>query len=764
MRIIAILAASYTAAVVLAVYGRLDAALLPLGGVCALTAAFFMCLNRHRSSRNRKKAALIGLGLALGFSWTAGYRALFLAPAKELENRTVRMTAQVLQWPQRTHQGWSVLVRTETEDGVWVDALLYLDEQGRGLRPGDQIQSVVHCEPADRSSSGEEITYYTAKGVFLRGSAYGTLHVERPERPPLRAIPALMSRALEDSIRSAFPRQEGGQVLAIVLGNRDSLTRSFTTSMQRAGLSHTAAVSGMHLSFLAAFLTCLLGKHRRRTAWIIMPVMLIFMVTAGCTPSVTRATVMILLLLAAPLFGRERDDATALGTALLVLLVQNPLAVTHVGLQLSFAAVAGIFLTAEPISRALREKLCGAQAKPWTLRWVMNLVPGYLADTLAATFGAMVFTLPLTALHFSSVSLISPLANFVTLWAVAGIFCGGLLVGLAGMLSPALAQLLALAVAPLARYMDWAVRWLARLPFASITMDSVYYKLWVCILSAGILAALVRKRRRRFYLPASLAVITLCTAALLTSIEFGAGDMSVTAFDVGQGQCVLVRQGKFLTLVDCGGDSYDSAGDIAANHIQNAGRNGVDLLVLSHFHSDHANGVPQLLERLKVGAIAIPEVDEDSPLRREILALAKEREIPVWVVTRDSQVRLGGDRDVTIFAPLGRKDINERGLTVLASSGENQVLLTGDMGAEVERILVGHTTLPQVEVMLAGHHGSKYSNSQALLEAARPRIVLISAGQHNRFGHPDPETLERFGEIPVYRTDQCGTIQIRLDH
>lgn len=761
MRVLAIFAASYSLAVLAAVYGSLDRFLLPLGLGCVLAAVAAVC-TLNRTGRRGKRTALCAAGLAAGFLWTMGHQALFVSPARMMDEQTIYLKAQVIQWPQEGKQGYSVLVRADTLNGTAVDTLLYVDEQGAGLRLGDNIASVVRCRFADKTFSGEEITYYTAKGVFLRGTAYGTLHIQRPERLPLTCIPAYVSKVLEDRILAAFPEGEGAEVLAIVTGNRDRLSQPFTSSLQRTGLSHTAAVSGMHLSFLAAFFTWMLGRYRRRTAVAVMPVALFFMVMAGCTPSVVRATVMILLLLAAPVFERERDDATALATALLVLLIQNPLSIAHVGLQLSFGAVAGIFLVSEPIRAWLDQMLRIQHPRRRGLNWALWLIPNYFVSTLAATLGASVFTIPLCALHFSSVSLLSPLSNFLTLWAVAVLFCGGLAVGLVGLVLPGVAEGLAALVVPFVHYQDWVVRNMARIPFAAITMDSFSYKLWTILLSFAILFLLIKRSRRAAAVAGALSAVTLVMAVCFTALEFYAGPVSVTALDVGQGQSVLLRQGRHLTLVDCGGDSYDNAGDLAANHIQNAGRGKLDLLVLTHFHEDHANGVPQLLERLTVKKIVMPDVEEDTPLRGEILALAEQQGTQCIVVEKDTVIELEDGSALKLFAPLGDEEENERGLSVLATTGTFDALLTGDMSGEVEQLLLRHTNLPDIELLMAGHHGSKYSTSQELLEAVKPELALISVSKNNYYGHPAPETLERLAGMEVYRTDLNGTVTVNV--
>lgn len=761
MRTLAIFAASYAAAVLIAVYAGLERGLLPLGLFFAVLCLAAVC-TRSRTGRKGTVISLCAAGLAAGFLWTLGYQSIFVFPARALDGQTVYLTARVIQWPEAQKRDYSVLVRADVPGGSSVDTLLYIDEQGADLRPGDQISSVVHCRFADRTFAGEEITYYTAKGVFLRGTAYGQLHVERPERVPLSCLPAYLARALEENILSAYSGESGTQVLAIVTGNRKNLSQSFTSSLQRTGLSHTAAVSGMHLSFLSAFFTCLLGKHRRRTALVIMPASVCLMVVAGCTPSVVRATVMILLLLTAPLFGRERDDATALATALLVLLVQNPLSVTHVGLQLSFGAVAGIFLVSDPIQRRLNRLLPAASRRVRGIKRLIWVIPDYFVSTLSATLGASVFTIPLCAIHFSSVSLLSPISNFLTLWAVAVVFCSGLMVGIVGSISPAAAEALAALSTPFAAYMDGAVRWLARNSFASITLDSFAYQLWTILLSFVILFLLVRHSRRTVLAAGALCAVTLGIAVGFTALEFGLGPMRVTVLDVGQGQSVLLRQENHLTLVDCGGDSYDNAGDLAADYIQNAGRSSLDLLVLTHFHEDHANGVPQLLERLRVKTIIMPDVEEDTALRQEILSQAQRQGTQCIFLREDTVYSVGEDSSLTLFAPLGADNENERGLTVLASTGTFDALLTGDMSGEVEQLLLAHAALPDIELLVVGHHGSKYSTSQELLDAVTPELAVISVGKNNYYGHPAPETLERLAGTQVRRTDLNGTVAVQV--
>ena len=765
MSMLAILSFFFAGAVFCANYLPLELLLLPLGG--GFTLAFGLTfLPQVRKRPQGRTARYAAFGLALGFLWTAGYSWVFWRPAELLDEKTVRLTATVSQWSQETdYGGFSVLARADTEGWVTVPILLYVDDQGADLRPGDRIETVTHCALADQASSGEEITYYTAKGIFLTGQAYGRLEVERPDHIPLRDWPAYWSQALKESISKAFPDDVSGLVQALVTGNRDNLSDPFTTSLQRAGLSHTVAVSGMHLAFLAGLLSMLFGGWRRLASLVTIPVTILFTLTAGCTPSVVRAAVMILLLHIGPLFYRERDEFTSLGGALLLLLLYNPFSAAHIGLQLSFAAVAGIFLCAQPLQTALMARIPFRPAKRWTFWWAIQLVPKFIVSTFCATLGASVFTVPLSAIYFQSVSLIAPLSNLLTLWAVGVLFGAGVLIGTLGVFVPELAALVALPIAPLGRYLNAVIDGLSSLTFSAVTTQSVYYRAWLVLVYLILMLIPILPGKKRWIIPTCCGVITLCLAMLLNAWSFWWGSGAVTVLDVGQGQSVLVRSGQFLCLVDCGGDSYDSAGDIAADFLGDYGVGRLDLLVLTHFHVDHANGVAQLLKRVQVDTLAIPPATgEEEPLREEILSAAREQGVEVLEAEEDTLLTLDQNRTIQLYAPLGAGETNEAGLTCLVSNGDFDTLITGDMGADVEQQLLTHAALPDLEVLVAGHHGSKSSTSEQLLAATAPDYAFLSVGEHNSYGHPAQETLERLAAAGcrIYRTDLQGNITLRV--
>lgn len=231
--------------------------------------------------------------------------------------------------------------------------------------------------------------------------------------------------------------------------------------------------------------------------------------------------------------------------------------------------------------------------------------------------------------------------------------------------------------------------------------------------------------------------------------------------DVGQGQCLVSRVGNDVTLIDCGGRA-DESGERAARYLLARGVYRVDRLVLTHFDADHCNGVQQLLRRVRVGTLYVPETQEGGALRAQLLLAAMDCGTQICTVQEDLTLPvLGGS--VTIFAPVGGKADENDGLCVLAACEKYDILITGDLDEQAEYRLLSTHTLPRVTALVAGHHGAKTSTSDALLLAVQPQAVFISAGADNRFGHPGLQTLARIASAgaAVYRTDLQGNITVR---
>lgn len=704
------------------------------------------------SGRAGRIARCAALGCAAGILWCSGYAALYLAPAEELAGTRHVFELELAGYPEEASSGARCEVRL---DGLRGRAVYYGGRDLLDLEPGNRITARCSCYSA-ASLAGEESGYYVAKGVFLRLYGGETLAVSAGNAGSWRYLPARLARWLRESGDALYSPRTRGLVAALLTGERDGLDPQSYTDLSEAGLLHLTAVSGLHCGFLISLLGALVFRRRRLTAFLAYPVLLFYAAAAGGTPSVARACVMAGLMLLAPLVGREGDPPTSLSAALLAVLLANPFAVASVSLQLSFSSVAGLLVFGKKIYRALTGSR--AEKGPGRLRRL-------LAASLSASLGVMLSTAPLCAAYFGTLSLAAPLANLLTLWMAPALFAGALAATTLGGAFPALAGLAAVPEG-LARYLLGAAHLLAKLPGHSVCFTRPAATAWLAGTYALLgLCLLVRGKRWKW--GAALAASLLCLLAVKAGpgIRVKNDRLTAVAVDVGQGAATLFHSGGRTALVDCGSLSGGrAAGWAVAAVMDTYGWDRLDYVVLTHYHADHAGGLPWLLARTDAEQLLLPRLrDGGGEEEREVLELAAEHGAAVRYIGSPRSLPLG-DAALAVYPPVSEGGGNEEGLTVLCTAGEFDVLATGDMGAATEEKLAGLYGLPDVEVLLAGHHGSKYAASEALLEAVTPEVGVISVGR-NTFGHPAPETLERMAAagMTVRRTDEEGDVVIRVE-
>lgn len=724
-------------------------ALVPIGLACAALGLLAGCLKRL-------PVCLACLGLAAGLLWFQGYTHIFHVPSQMLDGQTTAFSATVTMFPQETSVGSSrIEARLQLENAPDVKILLYANLSDCDLLPGDQISGTARFRSAD-IVRGESVSYYKAKGIYLLGSVTDTLTSEHPDAPPLSVWPVYAAQAIKNSVRGIFPDDVSSFLIALLTGDKSNLSDSTYTALQRSGIAHIVAVSGLHLSFFAGFLALFFRRRSKLDAALTILMVFLFAAVAGFTPSVTRAAIMITMTLLAPLLGREEDPATTLSAALFLLVACNPYSIQSVSLQLSFASLAGIHLVSGPLFRAMTRPLNDGGSFP---RRACQKLYRTFAANVSVTLGALLLTTPLTAWYFGSVSLISPVTNLLTLWAVSVAFAPGLLLTLLGIALPGLSAFLTFPVTVLTRYVLWVSRGLGSLSYASLPMNSIYLCGWL-VLIYGILLVVFLRKYRRPILPVCAGTIALCAALFMTRFSMLSHPLSITMLDVGQGQSILLCSGGRTALIDCGGNK-NNAGDIAADYLQSLGISQLDLLVLTHCHDDHANGVPELFARLDIASLILPDLLEDeSPYRAEILHLAQDTGTEVTFLNNNRTLTFG-EAELTLYAPLGDGAANEEGLFVLACCEEFDFLITGDANSFVESLLLKYGFLPDIEVLAVGHHGSRNSTSELLLDSLTPETSLISVG-YNTYGHPADETLARLAarDIDIYRTDLMGHLTI----
>lgn len=708
-----------------------------------------------------RRAAALFLGGTLAFFWFSAYSSLFRAPAAELAGTTRTISGEISSYPEETSiGGYSMTVRLEG-DFRSPDVLLYGSAAWNTLKPGDRITCIARLKSPD-FLYGDETTYYTAKGVFLLGYCNDPPQVERTASTPIRYWPDLCAKKLKHGIDAAFDDIASPLAAAVTLGDKDGLGEQLHSALNRSGIMHAAVVSGMHISFLVSILLLLCGG-RRGIALCLIPVLLFYALMAGGTPSAFRAVIMQTALLAGPILRRENDPPTSLCLALLVLLIQNPYAAASVSLQLSFASVAGILLVTarlsgamlKPVRHALRNK------RPFG-RLILSLCR-ILCANVGVTLGAMLFTTPLIALYFGQIGLIAPLTNLLTLWAITALMVCALVIGTLAIFLPSIMVWAGLVIGLLGHYIYTVVLVLGRLPLASLDGTNHYFQIWLLAVYLFLLTIVFApKRGRQAMVSIACLAILLGSAVGLNRRSVQRADLTITALDVGQGASTLFLSGGSAVLVDCGGNSASSPGDLAADRLAALGSTDLDTLILTHLDDDHFNGVAQLFWRLDIAQVFLTAATTEPEHLALLLELAAAEDTEVIFVTETQTIWVGNSQ-LTLYPPLSGGTSNEEGLFVLSSCGDFDTLITGDADSFVEQMLIKYHPIPDLELLMVGHHGSKHSASARFLDVLRPELAVISVG-YNSYGHPADDTLARLASlgIQVWRTDLDGPITITL--
>ena len=680
------------------------------------------------------------LGCMLGFAWFWGYTTRNLNLISELDGEIMECTIRASDYSRETEYG-SAVDGTMLVGGKTYRVTAYLN-QVEAVSPGDSISGQFRLRITTEAGENPS-SYYQGKGIFLL--AYQKSEIKLYHNPQtFRDIPSILRHHIQEILEICIPPDCVAFSKALLLGDTSELSYQTDTDLKISGIRHVVAVSGLHISIFFAMISTITFRKRFLTAFAGIPLLLLFAAVAGFTPSVTRACIMSGLMLIAQLLDKEYDGPSALAFAVLVMLFANPFCIGSVSFQLSVASVMGIFLFAPAVREKLTAGLEGNKGKKYAL--LRKLAAG-----IAVTVGAQILTIPLCAYYFGVVSLVGVVTNLLVLWVLSVTFCLLAAVCVLAVVCSPMAGFVGAIAGVLIRYVLLVAKVMASFPLAAVYTVSPYITIWLFF--AYLLLILYLQCGKMAVSFVCCAILSLCISLIASWWEPSSSDVRFTVLDVGQGQCLLMQSGGRVYVVDCGGDNGERTADIAAEALLSQGYAHVDALILTHTDRDHAGGAEAFLSRIRTDALILP---------RQIENMAIPEDTQVVLATRDIVIT-DGYTTIRIFAPVFYGEENEMSLCVLFDTEKCDILITGDRNAFGERSLLRHADIPDVDILVAGHHGSRYSNCEELLAAAKPEIVCISVGAENPYGHPSAEALERFAHFgcTVYRTDRQGTITIR---
>jgi len=607
-------------------------------------------------------------------------------------------------------------------------------------------------------------------GVRLDSRLRVSGRLDRSDGPDLAAVliargpPEVLSRpgpvlAAVDRVRAgirdavaARPADQRALVPALVDGDDGGLGDDVAADFRTAGLTHLLAVSGTNLTLIVGFVLIVArwcGVRARGLLVVGLLGVVGFVLLARTEPSVLRAAVMgSVALVGMGLRGRERG-LRALGVAVVALLLVDPWLARSLGFALSVCATAGILVFGPPWRDALMR---------WLPRWVAEAVAVPLAAQLACT--------PMVAAISGQVSLVAVGANLAVAWAVGPATVLGLLGGLLALLWSPLGRLVALPSAWCAGWIIAVARWSAGLPVASLAWGSGWLPIALlsggCAVIALVLGTMLARRTMVLGFSGLLAVVLLVP---LPTPGWPPAGWVLVACDIGQGDGLVLNLGRHsAVVVDAGPDPH-----LMDACLRRLGIRRVPLVVISHFHADHVDGLSGVLHGRQVGEIATSPVADPDGGTRLVRSLARRAGVPVRVVQYGETTTIGPLRwqvlgPVRLEYPDSESVPNDASVVMLVEVRGARLLLMGDEERPSQADLRRTTTDLRADVLKVAHHGSSKQDEE-LIDALGARLAVISVGVDNDYGHPAPSTLrllERAG-LQVRRTDLDGDVAVVVD-
>ncbi|MBQ4600365.1 MAG: DNA internalization-related competence protein ComEC/Rec2 [Oscillospiraceae bacterium] len=695
--------------------------------------------------KKKKTFALLLLVLAgflTGTLWYRLYSGAVLAPAKTMDGFTGQISVTCSDYSHESEYG-SVAEGMMYVQGKSYRVRVYL--KGEKVTPGDRIQGVFRMRYTAPGGQ-QDATFHKGEGIFLLAYPAGEYTVQERQTYDLKYVPAALREKLLDMLERIFPTDTEGFARALLLGDSSRLSYETMTDFSVTGIRHVIAVSGLHVAILFSFLGYVTGKRRLPMILIGVPVLALFAAMAGFTPSIVRACIMQLVMLLALLTKREYDTLSALAFAVLAMLVANPLTVTSVSFQLSVGSMVGILVFSGKVYRRVTDVIGGNKGKSLRARLVR-----FLCKSASVSISAMVFTTPLAAFYFGTVSLIGVISNVVALWVISFTFCGILIACLLGFLWLPLGSAAAWVVSFPVRYVLQVSAALAKFPLAAVYTESGWIVAWL-VLCYGMLGVYLLCKGRRTARLCFAMVLSLCLSLTASWLLPLTESYRITVLDVGQGQCILLQSDGRTYMVDCGGDYGEDTADLAARTLLSQGIGRLDGMILTHFDEDHSGGAGYFLSRIPTDLLILPNMPNEEALASKKTLIA------------DSSLQIAyEDTFIAVFASDNLTSGNESSLCVLFQAENCDILITGDRSMTGELELLQKAAIPDLEYLVAGHHGAAASTGTTFLNAVKPETVLISVGKDNDYGHPAEQTLQRIeaAGAKVLRTDEEGTIIIR---
>ena len=566
-------------------------------------------------------------------------------------------------------------------------------------------------------------------------------------------------------LKENLGEDEAELCIGLVIGDRTNLAKDIQEDFKTSNLTHMLAVSGSHFVYIILAVTYInkFLKRKRLGQILMIIVIILFMNLTGNTGSVVRSGIMASLGIIASIIHRKSDIWNNMAIAMLIQIILNPYIIFDVGVQLSYGGVIGIVAFNKVVTNSIEQ--------------LSNKINNYIKESISVTISANIVIIPIMMYTFNTISLSFVISNLlagailgiIVLYAFALIF---LYMVLHNFISP-----LFIILNLMLKILIYIAHICSLIPFSKIYV--VTPNLILIILFYLFLYLLVKKQKSRILSKKTIAFFTIAIIILnfiypvLTSKR---DNLEINFIDVGQGDSTLIRVSNKTILIDGGGSSYGETFDVGEQtlfpYLLDRGINTIDYVIVSHFDSDHCQGLNFIMENMKVKNAIISSLGQESNEYDTFLSLAKKQNTNLIYVKKGDIIKIGDCTIKILFPdnePITDNEKNNNAIVFKFLWKNISILFTGDIEEKAENKILSlySDNLGELKstILKVAHHGSKTSTTKAFLEAVKPQIALIGVGEDNNFGHPNSGVIERLESIgcEIYRTDKYGEISIKFN-
>lgn len=574
---------------------------------------------------------------------------------------------------------------------------------------------------------------------------------------------------LDERISGVLPEGQANLYKSMIYGNDIYLDEDIKENFRKNGLSHILAVSGLHLMYLVAILDLVLKKSNVRKAKIIYYILILgYLVISGMSISAIRASIMSILVISK---GNDENSIKKkyinIAISYVILVIHNPYVIFSVSGMMSYLATIGIITFNSLIYSFFQVKL----KVPKFTRSIFKI--------LSTTISSLILIFPVQIYYFGVIELRLFISCILTNFIFSFIYLIGF-VALFLSFVPFVSSILFNAMYFLLFVLINLVEFLASINIPSISLPKPsLVELYLYYLSAFLLvtrkySALIKKRKirqiwRRFitcFIVISFLVIFSFNIYKIYFEEY------VIYFNVGQGNMSLIRKDRKVILIDSGSTTDNLASNVLNNFLTAKAIDNIDFVILTHFHTDHMNGIYNIEATIEKVGYGIPK--EESEEYEKFSDFLIENNISRVELKKDDKISFK-NITIDILLPYANKAIksndivNSNSIVALVSIKENNkninLLYMGDATNETEKELISNNCdkLKNISVLQIGHHGSKTSTSELFIKNINVDLAIISS-KKKVYGHPAKETLDRLNKYNIrYKiTENDGAVIVKL--